>query len=68
VAIPPSQHSPEGDSTWVGQTLTVQRIWRPGHNNGFEVKVQLQPTVRQINRAPKKIAPAADPAAPNQHG
>ncbi len=32
-------------------------------NSGFEVKVQLQPTVRQINRAPKKIAPAADPAA-----
>ncbi|MCX6619996.1 MAG: hypothetical protein NTY38_02730, partial [Acidobacteria bacterium] len=33
-------------------------------NNGFEVKVRLQPTVRQINRAPKKIAPvAADPSA-----
>lgn len=32
-------------------------------NKGIEVKVRLQPTVRQINRAPKKIAPAADPAA-----
>jgi hypothetical protein len=32
-------------------------------NSGFEVKVRLQPTVRQINRAPKKIAPVADPAA-----
>lgn len=32
-------------------------------NNGFEVKVRLQPTVRQINRAPKKIAPAGEPAA-----
>lgn len=31
-------------------------------NNGFEVKVQLQPTVRQINLAPKKIAPATEPA------
>jgi hypothetical protein len=30
-------------------------------NNGFEVKVRLQPTVRQINRAPKKIPPAAEP-------
>lgn len=30
---------------------------------GFEVKVRLQATVRQINRAPKKIEPAADPAA-----
>jgi len=36
--------------------MTVQK-------NGIEVKVRLQPTVRQINRAPKKIAPAADPAA-----
>jgi hypothetical protein len=36
--------------------VTVQK-------NGIEVKVRLQPTVRQINRAPKKIAPAADPAA-----
>jgi hypothetical protein len=32
-------------------------------NSGFEVKVRLQPTVRQINRAPEKIAPVADPAA-----
>jgi hypothetical protein len=31
-------------------------------NSGFEVKVRLQPTVHQINRAPKKIA-AAEPAA-----
>lgn len=30
-------------------------------NNGFEVKVRLQPTVRQINRAPKKLLPAAEP-------
>ncbi|MDR3748368.1 MAG: hypothetical protein P4M04_09485 [Acidobacteriota bacterium] len=30
-------------------------------NNGFEVKVRLQPTVRQINRAPKQIPPAAEP-------
>ena len=29
-------------------------------SNRFEVKVQLQPTVRQINRAPKKLAPAAE--------
>ena len=36
--------------------MTVQK-------NGIEVKVRLQPTVRQINRAPKKIASAADPAA-----
>jgi hypothetical protein len=36
--------------------MTVQK-------NGIEVKVRLQPTVRQINRAPKKIAPTADPAA-----
>ena len=36
--------------------MTVQK-------NGIEVKVRLQPTVRQINRAPRKIAPAADPAA-----
>ncbi len=28
-------------------------------NSRFEVKVRLQPTVRQINRAPKKIAPEA---------
>jgi hypothetical protein len=32
-------------------------------NSRFEVKVQLQPTVRQINRVPKKIAPAAVPVA-----
>ena len=32
-------------------------------NSRFEVKVRLQPTVRQINRAPKKIAPAAEPVA-----
>ena len=32
-------------------------------NSRFEVKVRLQPTVRQINRAPKKIAPAAAPVA-----
>lgn len=31
-------------------------------NNGIEVKVRLQPTVRQINRVPKQIAAAADPA------
>lgn len=31
------------------------------HDKGFEVKVRLQPTVRQINRAPKKIPPAAGP-------
>lgn len=31
-------------------------------NNGFEVKVQLHHAVRQINRAPDTIAPAADPA------
>jgi hypothetical protein len=30
-------------------------------NNGFEVKVRLQPTVRQINRPPKRIEPAAMP-------
>lgn len=29
----------------------------------FEVKVRLQPAVRQINRVSKQIAPAADPAA-----
>ena len=27
-------------------------------NKAFEVKVQLQPTVRQINRAPKQIGRA----------
>lgn len=32
-------------------------------NKAFEVKVQLQPTVRQINRAPKRVAPAAEPAS-----
>ena len=32
-------------------------------NSRFEVKVRLQPTVRQINRVPKKIAPAAVPVA-----
>jgi len=32
-------------------------------NSGFEVKVRLQPTVRQNNRAPQKIAPAVDSAA-----
>lgn len=32
-------------------------------SRGFEVKVQLQPTVRQINRAPKRTALAADPVA-----
>ena len=32
-------------------------------NSRFEVKVRLQSTVRQINRAPKKIAPAAAPVA-----
>ena len=32
-------------------------------NDGFEVKVRLHPTVRQINRAPKEIAPAADPTS-----
>jgi hypothetical protein len=32
-------------------------------NNGIEVKVRLQPTVRQINRVPKKITPAVDPTA-----
>jgi hypothetical protein len=31
-------------------------------NQTFDVKVRLQPAVRQINRAPKQIAPAADPA------
>jgi hypothetical protein len=31
-------------------------------NSGFEVKVQLQPTVRQINRAPGPTAPAAEAA------
>jgi hypothetical protein len=36
--------------------MTVQK-------SGIEVKVRLQPTVRQINRAPRQIAPAADPAA-----
>jgi hypothetical protein len=30
-------------------------------NNAFEVKVQLQPTVRQINRAPKNIPLATEP-------
>jgi hypothetical protein len=30
-------------------------------NDGFEVKVQLQPTVRQINRAPKKLPPENQP-------
>src|SRR5271157_1319920 len=39
-----------------GEQMTVQ-------NSRFEVKVRLQPTVRQINRAPKKIAPAAAPVA-----
>ena len=29
-------------------------------NGDFEVKVQLQPTVRQINRAPRKIARAVE--------
>ena len=29
-------------------------------NNGFEVKVRLQPTVRQISRAPKRLAPAVE--------
>ncbi len=32
-------------------------------NKAFEVKVQLQPAVRQINRAPKKIAAAAESPA-----
>ena len=32
-------------------------------NDGFGVKVRLHPTVRQINRAPKEIAPAADPTS-----
>jgi hypothetical protein len=32
-------------------------------NNGFEVKIQLQSTVRQINRAPKEIRPAPESAA-----
>lgn len=32
-------------------------------NNGIEVKVRLQPTVRQINRVPKKITLAVDPTA-----
>jgi hypothetical protein len=32
-------------------------------NTGFEVKVQLQPTVRQINRAPKRMAPATESVA-----
>ncbi len=32
-------------------------------NQTFDVKVRLQPTVRQINRSPTKLAPAADPAA-----
>ena len=31
-------------------------------NNSFEVKVRLQPTVRQINRAPKRITAAAETA------
>jgi hypothetical protein len=30
-------------------------------DKGFEVKVRLQPTVRQINRAPRKLPPAAEP-------
>lgn len=30
-------------------------------NNGIGVKVRLQPTVRQINRAPRKIAMASEP-------
>lgn len=32
-------------------------------SKGFEVKVRLQPTVRQINRAPQRMAPATEPAA-----
>lgn len=36
--------------------MTIQK-------NGFEVKVRLQPTVRQINRAPAKLAPAAGSSA-----
>lgn len=32
-------------------------------DNGFEVKVQLQPTVRQMSRAPRRITRAAEPAA-----
>ena len=32
-------------------------------NQTFDVKVRLQPAVRQINRVPKQIASAADPAA-----
>jgi len=32
-------------------------------NSGCEVRVRLQPTVRQINRAPQKIAPAVESAA-----
>lgn len=32
-------------------------------SKNFEVKVQLQPTVRQINRAPKRMALAAEPAS-----
>lgn len=32
-------------------------------NKGFEVEVQLQPTVRQINRAPKRMAPATESVA-----
>lgn len=31
-------------------------------SKGFEVKVQLQPTVRQINRSPKKMVPATEHA------
>ncbi len=31
------------------------------HDKGFEVKVRLQPTVRQINRASRKIPLAAEP-------
>ena len=29
-------------------------------SSAFEVKVRLQPTVRQINRAPQKLAPVAE--------
>ncbi len=32
-------------------------------SKGFEVKVHLQPTVRQISRAPKRTAPAAESGA-----
>lgn len=32
-------------------------------NRTFEVKVQLQPTVRQINRAPKRLVLVAEPAS-----